>query len=81
MSKKNIIVPENFIYGLDVEKLKNVGRNANHKYKIFWSESAINENGVPNAEYLPNFDLPKCTVFPPIDEACYIGQTRKCFSE
>lgn len=79
--KKHIIVPEQFIFGLDEERLKNIGRNSNFQYKIFWSENAIDENGVPNAEYLPNFALPKCTTFPPVDDACYVGKLKKFFSE
>lgn len=80
-AKEHVIVPEEFIFGLDEESLKNRGRNANFSYKIFWSENAISENGVPNAQYLPNFNLPKSTEFPPVDEACYVGKLKKLFSK
>lgn len=80
-AKAHIIVPEKFIFGLDEERLKNVGRNSNFQYKIFWAESAIDANGVPNAEFLPDFNLPKSTAFPPNDEACYVGKLKKFFSE
>lgn len=78
--KKNVIVPEKHINGLDEESLKNVGANHNFTYQIFWSENATNDEGVPNGEYQPNFNLPKSMIFPPdVPDACYTGRIKNFF--
>lgn len=79
--KQHIIVPENHIFGLNLESLKNIGKNGNFRYKIFWSEWAVDADGVPDIEYIPDFDLPKRTTFPPAESGCYVGKLKKNFSK
>lgn len=73
--KKRIIVPENFVYDLDEEKLKNVGKNGNVTYKVYWSKAALgDEKYAPNEQLIPNFNAAWCEIYPPNDdlvEACY----------
>lgn len=80
-SKKHIIVPEEFVFDLDEESLKNKGKNPNFRYTVFWSENALDENGIPRAEYVPDFNLVKVIDFPPIGDACYLGQVKKFYSK
>lgn len=72
--KKYVVVPENFIFDLDQQKLKNNGANRNQNFKIFWSND-INCTA-------PNFDAEESKIHPPIVvEACYIGRVYKFYSE
>lgn len=80
-AKKHIIVPEEFIFNLDEESLKNKGKNPSFRYTVFWSENALDANGVPQADYLPDFNLTKSIDYPPIGDACYLGQIKKFHSE
>lgn len=79
--KVHVIVPEEFIFNLDEQSLKNVGKNGNFKYKVFYAENCIDENGIQNYECVPNFNLADCIEFPPVGEACYIGKLKRFFSE
>lgn len=79
--KQHIVVPENHIYDLDEESLKNIGRNGNFQYKIFYSKRAIDDSGVPDCAYTPDFNLPKSTTFPPAQSGCYVGKLKKFFSK
>lgn len=79
--KVHVIVPEQFIFDLNEESLKNVGKNGNFHYKIFWSENALTVDGAPDSGYKPNFDSPESKVFPPIGSACYVGKLKKFCSE
>lgn len=76
-SKMHIIVPEKFIFSLDEESLKNVSKNAHFQYKIFWSESCVNSEGVPDIAYPPDFSLENISTFPPANSACYIGKLKR----
>lgn len=77
--KKYIIVPEEFIFALDEESLKNIGKNGNFSYKIFWSDNCVDNEGVPDKEYPPDFSLENSAPFPPADKACYIGKLKRFF--
>lgn len=77
--KKHIIVPEEFICELDEQSLKNVGKNAHFRYKIYWTP--LNDEGIPIAGYVPNFNLVKSTTFSVDGEACYVGKIKKFFSK
>lgn len=77
--KLHIIVPENFIFALDEESLKNIGKNGNFQYKVFWSENCVDTEGVPDEKYQPDFNLQNSESFPPADSACYIGKLKRFF--
>lgn len=77
-------MPEEFIFGLNEEKLRNYGTNTYQNYTIFWSIAALDENQVPRYGYEPNFFLEPLNEFPPpfnIVDACYIGRTIKFFGK
>lgn len=79
-AKKNIIVPEEWIFDLDEQKLKNHGANSNQNYLVFWSYYGIyGDDDIPNAAYEPNFFLDKMVEYPPphgVAECCYIGRIK-----
>lgn len=83
--KQRIIIPENFIFDLCEQSLKNVGRNSNHRYLIYWSKNAIADGtNVPDINVEPNFGLPLSKVYPPengLNESCYIAQLKYFYSE
>lgn len=79
--KKYIIVPEEWIFDIDEEKLKNRGCNPNQKVRIFWSALGIDGNGRPNAEYPANFGLNFATEHPPPNDACYMGKVVHYYSK
>lgn len=67
--RKRIIIPESFIFNLCEQSLKNVGKNSNHRYLIYYSKSALgDETSAPDVNWAPNFQLPLCKVFPPFSE-------------
>lgn len=77
-----IPIVEEWIYDIDEESLKNNGVNSNRNVRIFWSKIGMNNDGIPNAEYKPKFNLPVSRVFPPHnDEACYIGRIKFYFGK
>lgn len=83
-AKKNIIVPETFIYELNEEKLKNYGANRNQSHLIYWSNAASDGiDGVPNPDFPTDFTLPPTNVHPPreIEETCYIVRLKRFFSK
>lgn len=69
--RKHVIVPENYIYGFDLKKLKNRGKNMSQNQLVFWSDSCIECEVYPT----PNEDAPKLKTFPPGDGAWYYGRT------
>lgn len=83
--KKRIIVPENFIFDLSQENLKNNGCNKNFTYLAYWSHTALgDENSAPNINCQPNFTAPISKIFPPGDdlqEACYTVRLKKFFGK
>lgn len=84
-TRKRIIIPESFIFDLCEQSIKNVGRNSNHRYLIYYSKIALGDGtSAPDVNWVPKFQLPLSKVFPPegnLDEACYIGQLKYFFSE
>lgn len=74
-----ITVVEEWLFDVNEEKLKNRGSNPNHDVLLFWSEKGLID-GVPDANYPPNFTLEKSAIFPPQNgEACYIGRVKVYF--
>lgn len=73
--EKYVVVPEEWIYDINEELLKNRGVNTNRDVCVFWSKHGIDDKSQPRADFAPNFTLPKENVFPPQnDEACYIAR-------
>lgn len=73
---KYVVIPEEWIFDVNEEQLKNKGVNSNRDVLVFWSTSGIKNDGQPDATYAPNFLIPKSSVFPPPnDEACYLART------
>lgn len=83
--RKRIIIPESFIFSLCEQSLKNVGKNSNHSYLIYYSKSVLGDGtSAPDVNCVPDFRLPLSKVFPPDDnseEACYMAQLKYFFSE
>lgn len=82
-ARKNIVVPQSFIFGLSQQLLNNYGRSRSRKFLIFWSKNAIiGDNDEPMLNFTPNFALNVSATFPPErDECCYIGQIRYFFGK
>lgn len=81
-AKKNIIIPQNWIMGLNQETLNNIGKASYQNRRIFWSEHGFNDVGLPNASIEPNFRLPLSNTFPPnIAETCYIARVKRYCGE
>lgn len=75
--KKYIVVPEQWIYDVNEELLKNNGVNSNRDVLVFWSKNGVGINSCPDTNYAPNFLLEKSTIYPPPNDligACYIGR-------
>lgn len=64
--------------GVQLEKFVANRINRNQIHIFFWSNET-NENGSPNDDIQPNFDLPLQTTFPSAINACYYGQPIKFF--
>lgn len=79
----HVVVPENWIYDISQELLKNQGVNSNRDVLVFWSEKGL-VDGTPNEGYSPNFDISKASIFPPpnnTEEACYIARLIRYFGK
>lgn len=71
--KRYVVVPEEWVFDINEQSLKNNGVNRNRNVLMFWSENGIGNDNEPDHEYKPNFTLKKETVFPPPDgQGCYI---------
>lgn len=80
--KKNIIIPEEWVFDVNQELLKNKGVNSSRDVLIYWSKSAIGIDGIPDAMHVPNFLATKSVVFPPTtEEACYLARVTHYFGE
>lgn len=78
----NIIIPEKWVFDVNQVLLKNNGVNANRDVLIYWSNSAVGIDGVPNVMHVPNFSTAKSVVFPPTNnEATYLARTTHYFGE
>lgn len=82
-AKKNVVVPENWIYDINQELLKNKGVNGNRDILVFWSLDGLVDD-IPNDEYAPNFTVEKAEAFPlpsGVKEACYIARMVRYFGK
>lgn len=69
---KHIIVPEEYVYGLDLKQLKNRGKNMSRDHLVYWSDDCIEGERYPE----PNETAPKSKTFPaPAGGAWYFGRT------
>lgn len=68
---KHIIVPESYIYGLDLKQLKNRGKNMSRSHLVYWSDDCIEGELYPE----PNENAPKSQTFPAGNGAWYFGRT------
>lgn len=70
------VVPHTWINGISdhLEKFINNGLNRNQKFTVFYTNSieAFDENSMPKADFLPNFNVSRHRVFP--NEGLYLGQ-------
>lgn len=82
LCKKRIVVPENWLFDVNQELLKNQGVNSNRDVLIFWSKNGLVDDE-PSVEFEPNFQLDKATTFPPpnTEAACYIGRIIRYFGK
>lgn len=76
-SKNYTIIPEEFIYCLDEQTVKNKGLNPNQKRLIYFSYDVYKklEQNVPQ-EFVPKFHLPITNMYPLPDgliETCFNG--------
>lgn len=69
--KKHIIVPEKYIYGLDLKQLKNRGKNMCRNHLVYWSDDCIEGERYPE----PDESAPKSKNFPAGGGAWYFGHT------
>lgn len=73
--KKRIVIPEQWIFDLNQQSLKNYGVNSNRNVLIFWSNSAKDADNRPDVSYAPNFTAPFSNAYPPLhDQACYLAR-------
>lgn len=82
-AQKYVVVPENWIYDINQELLKNKGVNRNRDVLVFWSLNGLID-GKPNEEYTPNFHVQKSIAFPlpnDLKEACYIARLVRYFGK
>lgn len=56
---EHIIVPETYVYNLDMKQLKNRGRNSCRDYLVYWSDDSIEceyyPEPIPNASNMDKF--------------------------
>lgn len=80
--RRYIVIPTSWVYESDkiLEKFVNNRLNSNQKILCFWSsvDGALNEEFVPNWDFIPNFSAPRATTYP-CEQGCYIVFIRKFF--
>lgn len=81
----NLIVPEQFIYGLREfeDQLKTWGVSKKC-HLVFWTRSLMDDNTASNTNIVPNFDLDRREDYPPppeIESACYLARVKRFFSK
>lgn len=77
-AKKNVIIPQNWVMGLNQENLNNFGKATYQIRRIFWSENGIDGESIPDDSIEPNFHLPLANVFPPLTgDACYLARVKR----
>lgn len=68
--REYIIVPENYIYGLDINAVKNLGKNSCRNYLIYWSDDCVEGAYYPE----PDENAAKSTQFPAERGAWFFGR-------
>lgn len=77
-AKRNVIVPENWVQDLNNAKLKNIGKNSNQNFLMFWSST----NDQANRHKEPDFGAPLVEqYFSTHDGVCYICKVKKFFGK
>lgn len=84
--KYHVIIPENYIHGLDElqHQLKTWGVNKKHDHLIFWKRSFLDHNVAPDSIEKANFSLEPRNDYPPptnIFSACYKARVKRFFSK
>lgn len=77
-AKRVVVVPENWIQDLNNAKLKNIGKNSNQNFLLFWAGT----NNEPNVQKKPNFGARLVNeYFPTHIGVCYICRVKKFFGK
>lgn len=84
--KHHVIIPENYIYNLDKFQhvLKTWGVNKSHDHLVFWKQSFLDDNLVPDSKENANFNLEPLQAFPPpptVTSACFLARIKRFFSK
>ncbi|XP_055325715.1 uncharacterized protein LOC129579588 [Sitodiplosis mosellana] len=75
--KTHIIIPQEWIMSLTQETLNNIGKASYQNRRIFWSNTNVDDDGIPDVTIKPNFQRNIASTFPPdSDDACYIGRVK-----
>lgn len=69
--KEFIIVPENYILGLDINAVKNMGKNSCRDHLIYWSDQCVEGDFYPE----PKKSAVVSKTFPANDGAWFHGRT------
>lgn len=81
--QQHVVIPMEWIRENEasLELFVNESLNNNHVYYCFWSErgEAFKENGEPNSEFAPRFEMGLANNFPM--EGCYLGKLIHFFSK
>lgn len=77
-AKKNVIIPQHWIFGFNQEKVNNIGKTSYQNQRIFWSNHGLSHNEIPDESIEANFHLPLSDHFPPQSvQTCYIGRVKR----
>lgn len=68
---EHVIVPEHYIYDLNVKSLKNKGKNPCRDYLVYWSDECVEGEHYPE----PNSDATISMNFPAGSGAWFHGRT------
>lgn len=78
-SKKHIVVPKKFIFGLSKQNLYNYGKNK-HKFLVYWSKVLFDDPAAENCE--PNFGLDVTPNYPSaLNETCFMVHIKYFFGK
>lgn len=76
--KKNVVILQDWIMGLNQENLNNFGKSSYHRRRVFYSQNGISDELIQNNSIVPNFRLPLANIFPPpAGQACYNAHIRR----
>lgn len=82
-ANEHTVIPEEFVFQLVEENVKNHGLNSNQNRLVYFSRELFEllESGdIPHSEIIPNFGLPISKMYPLPDgllETCFIGRLKK----